>query len=110
MAEFENNFDDLLNKPSSSTISETLSEMDVSNPFHDVESPLASPEETSDTEVNDSSIFVNSSTNPLESSQSFTKYEPQASIYSSRAFEDVSSVKGVASSSASAETHAHDRS
>src|SRR2546423_11692176 len=107
--EFENNFDDLLNKPSSNTISETLSEMDVSNPFHDVVSPLAVPEESSDTEVNDHSILnsrinkngVPSSINPLESSQCLSKCETQASIYYSRVDErefedlDVSSVKGI---------------
>ncbi|RHZ79077.1 hypothetical protein Glove_152g101 [Diversispora epigaea] len=37
---FENNFDDLLHKPD---ISETLSNVDVSNPFSDVVSPLIKP-------------------------------------------------------------------
>jgi hypothetical protein len=123
--EFENNFDDLLNKPSSNTISETLSEMDVSNPFHDVISPLAVSEEFSDTEVNEHSILnsrvnkngVPSSINPLESPQSFSKHETQASIYYSRVddreFEDVdvSSVKEIdAASSASTESHIQERS
>src|SRR4051812_5353846 len=124
VVEFENNFDDLLNKPSSNTISETLSEMDVSNPFHDVVSPLAVPEESSDSEVNDRILNsrinkngVPSSINPLENSQCFSKYETQASIYYSkvdeREFEDVdvSSVKGIdAASSASTESHIQERS
>ncbi|CAG8759808.1 15685_t:CDS:2, partial [Acaulospora morrowiae] len=40
---FQNNFDDLLHKPTSNTISETLSNVDVSNPFKDAISPLFAP-------------------------------------------------------------------
>ncbi|RIA86784.1 Vps5 C terminal like-domain-containing protein [Glomus cerebriforme] len=121
--EFENNFDDLINKPSGNTISETLSEMDVSNPFHDVVSPLVASEESSDTEVTDynilnSHVYKNGDTsliNPLESSQTFSNYEPQASIYSSRLERDfdvdISSVKGIdAASSTSIESHITEKS
>lgn len=126
--EFENNFDDLINKPSCNTISETLSEMDVSNPFHDVVSPLVvvSPlEESSDTEVTVHDVLnsrvnkncVPSSKNLLGSSQNSSNYETQASIYSSRLLErdfedaDVSSVKGIdAASSASTESHITEKS
>lgn len=120
--EFENNFDDLLNKPSGNTISETLSEMDVSNPFHDVVSPS---EGSSDTKVTEHSVLnsrvnksgVPSSVNPLESSQNHSNYEPQTSIYSSRLLErefedvDVSSIRGIdAVSSASTESHITEKS
>ncbi|CAG8462541.1 11807_t:CDS:10 [Ambispora leptoticha] len=37
---FENNFDDLLDQPPVNTISETLTDVDVSNPFQDAISPL----------------------------------------------------------------------
>ncbi|CAG8501251.1 11502_t:CDS:10 [Acaulospora colombiana] len=51
---FENNFDDLLHKPTSNTISETLSNVDVSNPFRDVISPLIAPtSSSSDQDVDD---------------------------------------------------------
>jgi hypothetical protein len=123
--EFENNFDDLINKPSGNSISETLSEMDVSNPFHDVVSPLIASERSSDTKVTDHNILnsrinksgVPSSIDPLESSQNLSKHEPQGSIYSSRLLEkefedvDVSSVKGIdATSSASTESHITEKS
>ncbi|CAB4395886.1 unnamed protein product [Rhizophagus irregularis] len=123
--EFENNFDDLINKPSGNTISETLSEMDVSNPFHDVISPLVASEGSSDTRVIDHNTLnsrinkngVPSSIDPLESSQTLSDYDPQASIYSSKLLErefedvDVSSIKGIdAASSASTESHITEKS
>ncbi|CAG8588434.1 10879_t:CDS:10 [Funneliformis caledonium] len=108
-SEFENNFDDLLHRPSSNTISETLSEMDVSNPFHDVVSPLVAAEETSDTEVNDPSI-LNSQVNHKNSLKN-------SAIFSSRLDErefedvDVSSVKGIdVTSSVSTESNIHESS
>ncbi|GBB90525.1 hypothetical protein RclHR1_01750024 [Rhizophagus clarus] len=123
--EFENNFDDLLNKPSGNTISETLSEMDVSNPFRDVVSPLVASEGFSDTKVTEHNILnsrinknsVPSPVDPLESSQNHSNYEPQTSICSSKLLEkefddvDVSSIRGIdAVSSASTESHITEKS
>nr|CAG8438660.1 3846_t:CDS:10 [Entrophospora candida] len=72
--EFENNFEDLLHKPTINTISDTLNDVDVSNPFHDAISPLIAPEKINEEtdfmseysgSINDG--FVNNITNPLES-------------------------------------------
>ncbi|CAJ0875260.1 10889_t:CDS:10 [Entrophospora sp. SA101] len=64
----------LLHKPTINTISDTLNDVDVSNPFHDAISPLIAPEKINEEtdfmseysgSINDG--FVNNITNPLES-------------------------------------------
>ncbi|KAG9293332.1 hypothetical protein G9A89_007578 [Geosiphon pyriformis] len=58
---FENNFDDLLDQPPKNTISDTLNDVDLSNPFHDAVSPLKTS---------------SSATNYVENSQIFQKNFP----------------------------------
>lgn len=60
---FENNFDDLLNK-TSNTISDTLGNVDVSNPFSDAVSPLQLQESEGEEEPQERNPVI--SRNPFE--------------------------------------------
>ncbi|CAJ0832123.1 8788_t:CDS:10 [Entrophospora sp. SA101] len=71
--EFENTFEDLLHKPTINSISDTLSDVDVSNPFHDTISSLIAPEKINEetdfmSEYSSSinNVFANDISDPLE--------------------------------------------
>nr|CAG8488611.1 5774_t:CDS:10 [Entrophospora candida] len=71
--EFENTFEDLLHKPTINSISDTLSDVDVSNPFHDTISSLIVPEKINEetdfmSEYSSSinNVFANDLSDPLE--------------------------------------------
>ena len=124
--EFENNFDDLLHQPSTNTISDSLSSVDVSNPFSDAISPqsgLVSISENED-EGNHavfSTIAIDHS-DPLEHGLGFT--DDTSAVFGSPVaykighggnddkteFEDVdvSSVKGIATISPPYNSYVHD--
>ncbi|CAG8513478.1 9427_t:CDS:10 [Paraglomus occultum] len=119
---FENNFDDLLHQPSTNTISDSLSNVDVSNPFSDAISPqsgLVSISESEDEGNNAvfSTIPIDNG-DPLEHGLGFTN-DTSAVFRSPIAYKtghdraefedvDVSSVKGIAAISPPYNSYVHD--
>jgi hypothetical protein len=111
---FENNFDDLLHKPPTNTLSDSLSSVDVSNPFSDAISPQNILESISESEneVGNNAVFKPTApihTDPLEHSfgssngtstvfRPHVTYETLGDLEDKTEFEDVdvSSVKGIA--------------
>ncbi|CAG8472199.1 29177_t:CDS:10 [Racocetra persica] len=116
ITEFENNFDDLLQKPASNNISETLSNVDVSNPFHDAVSLLIAPISPL-TDVNGNGthdLYIEPPLNDLLK-DSLSSSEPEVQSMEikfdeERDYEevDVSSFKGIDATSISSEGHVHE--
>ncbi|CAG8597622.1 3663_t:CDS:10, partial [Cetraspora pellucida] len=116
ITEFENNFDDLLQRPANNNISETLSNVDVSNPFHDAVSLLIAPvsplTDVSDKDTYD--LYIESPlNNPLKDSLISSEPEVQSieiKFDEERNFEevDVSSFKGTDATSISSEGRVHE--
>ncbi|CAG8748896.1 8123_t:CDS:2, partial [Racocetra fulgida] len=116
ITEFENNFDDLLQKPASNNISETLSNVDVSNPFQDAVSLLIAPISPL-TDVNGNGthdLYIEPPlNNPLNDSLISSEPEVQSieiRFDEERDYEevDVSSFNGIDAISISSEGHVHE--
>ncbi|CAG8619762.1 35856_t:CDS:10 [Gigaspora margarita] len=115
ITEFENNFDDLLHKPASNNISETLSNVDLSNPFHDAVSLLIAPvSPLSDSDKGITDLYNEPTQNNLLKDSLIFEPEVQSieiKFDEERDFEEeVSSFKGIdAVSSISPESHVHEK-
>ncbi|CAG8562487.1 12790_t:CDS:10 [Dentiscutata heterogama] len=116
ITEFENNFDDLLHKPASNNISETLSNVDLSNPFRDAVSFLTAPISplSDDSDKVTTDLYIEPTHNDLLNDSLNSDSEVQSieiKFDEERDFEEeASSFKGIdAVSSVSSEGHVHEK-